>query len=100
MTVLLYIVLGSLVFALAALILVIGGPDKSRQQQSLSVSNPDAELSRLLFEAREEIEMWADVVEARGGWRAALYPREVVRRIDNYRVGRGWSRHGFGGEGE
>jgi glutamine synthetase len=62
-----------------------------------AVAPTDAELSRLLFEARESVEMWADVVEARTG-KADNYTRGLVARIDAYRAERGWSPHGFGGE--
>lgn len=55
------------------------------------------QLSRLLFEAREQIEMWADVVERQTG-RSADYPRRLVAEIDAYRAERGWSPHGFGDE--
>lgn len=58
----------------------------------------DAELSKLLFEAREQLDMWADIVEVKSGV-PARYPREVVARIDAYRAERGWSPDGFGGEG-
>lgn len=57
----------------------------------------NAELSRLLFAAREEIEMWADVVEARTG-KQATHTREVLAQLDTYRAERGWSPDGFGGE--
>jgi hypothetical protein len=56
-----------------------------------------ARLSRLLFEAREQIDMWADVVESRTG-QSAEYVRRVVAEIDAYRAEHGWSPHGFGGE--
>lgn len=56
-----------------------------------------ADLSRLLFEARECIEMWADVVESRMGV-PDTYTRGVVARLDAYRAHRGWSEHGFGNE--
>lgn len=56
-----------------------------------------AELSRLLFEAREHVEMYADVVEARTG-RRADHTRALVAEIDQYRAERGWSPDGFGGE--
>lgn len=59
----------------------------------------DRRLSKLLFEARDELENWADVVEASAG-RTALDVRHLVGRIDDYRAERGWSPHGFGGEGE
>jgi hypothetical protein len=55
----------------------------------------DAELSKLLFECREQVEMWAEVVAARLG-REDDYVRGLVARIDAYRSGRGWSPHGFG----
>jgi hypothetical protein len=57
-----------------------------------------ARLSRLLFSARESIEMWADVVESRTGKRDE-YNRRLVAEIDEYRAEQGWSPHGFGGEG-
>jgi hypothetical protein len=57
----------------------------------------DAELSKLLFEARELIEMFADVVESRTGAVDASM-RVVVCRIDEYRAGRGWNPDGFGAE--
>jgi hypothetical protein len=50
-----------------------------------------------LFEAREQIDMWADVIEARmnaPAWGA----RQLVAEIDQYRTEQGWSPHGFGGE--
>lgn len=54
-------------------------------------------LSKLLFEARESLDMYADVVEARSG-RKTPYLLELVARIDAYRAERGWSPNGFGGE--
>jgi hypothetical protein len=58
----------------------------------------DALLSRLLFEARERSEMLADIVEIRTG-RPDATGRRLVEEIDAYRARRGWSPHGFGGEG-
>lgn len=58
----------------------------------------DAELSKLLFEAREQISMWADVVEKRA--RRSPYLDSLRDRIDQFRMDRGWSPHGFGGEGD
>lgn len=58
-----------------------------------------AELSRLLFEARESIDMWADVIESRAGQPAA-HERALVARLDEYRARQGWSPHGFGGESD
>lgn len=59
--------------------------------------NDDARLSRLLFDAREQIEMWAAVIENTTGKNAA-HPRRLVREIDEFRAERGWSPNGFGGE--
>lgn len=65
----------------------------------------DARLSRLLFEAREAVEMYADVVAAlreqsgkadRG--RRVEYLDRLRDEIDAYRAERGWSPHGYGGE--
>lgn len=58
--------------------------------------DPDR-LSKLLFEAREATEMFADVVEARTHAEAD-WLRRLVTEIDTYRAERGWSPHGFGGE--
>lgn len=67
-------------------------------QQAPAVSTDEAYLlSRLLFESREQIEMWSDVVERQGG-KPSSYTRELVRRIDAYRADRGWNPNGFGGE--
>jgi hypothetical protein len=54
-------------------------------------------LSKLLFEARESISMWADVVEARYGARDR-YNRALVQKIDDFRAEHGWNPHGYGGE--
>lgn len=54
-------------------------------------------LSGLLWEARESLSMWADVVEGQSG-RTDVYTRGLVERIDVYRGERGWSPNGFGGE--
>lgn len=56
-----------------------------------------AELSALLFEAREIISMFTDIVELRTKQRDR-WSRRVVADIDAYRSERGWSPHGFGGE--
>lgn len=56
-----------------------------------------AELSKLLFEAREIAAMYGDVVEA--SWPGGGdYCYAVRDRLDAYRAERGWSPHGFGGE--
>lgn len=54
-------------------------------------------LSSLLFQARESLSMWADVVETRVG-KPDLYTRRLIAELDAYRAERGWSPHGFGGE--
>lgn len=54
-------------------------------------------LSRLLFDARELIEMWADVVERSTGDQYS-HARRIAGDIDAYRAERGWSGDGFGGE--
>lgn len=57
----------------------------------------DVILSRLLFEARESVEMLADIVEGQEG-KPATHQRDLVARIDDYRFESGWSPDGFGGE--
>lgn len=57
----------------------------------------NAELSKLLWEARERVEMFSDVVERQSG-RPDRSGRSVVARLDAYRVERGWNPNGFGGE--
>ena len=57
----------------------------------------NARLSRMLFEARELIDMLTDIVENRSGQRDE-WSRRVRNEIDDYRHERGWSPHGFGGE--
>jgi len=54
-------------------------------------------LSRLLFQAREAIDMFGDIVEARTG-KKDNYSRALRDEIDLYREEQGWSPHGFGGE--
>jgi hypothetical protein len=54
-------------------------------------------LSKLLFEAREQIDMWGDVVAIRTGVQDN-YTRGLRDRIDAYRADKGWSAGGFGGE--
>ena len=58
----------------------------------------DAErLSRLLWEARELVEMFGDVVASRTGSRSDWAIR-VREEIDAYRAEQGWPPHGFGHE--
>lgn len=59
--------------------------------------NDSERLSRLLFLARESIEMWADTVERQTGKRDK-HNRDLVSEIDSYRTRKGWGQHGFGGE--
>jgi hypothetical protein len=54
-------------------------------------------LSRMLFEAREHLSMWSDVVEIRSGTKDVSLTR-LIAEIDAYRAERGWSPNGFGGE--
>lgn len=54
-------------------------------------------LSKLLFDCRELVEMYADVVEARTG-RPVAWPRRVLSEVDAYRAEQGWSPNGYGGE--
>lgn len=56
----------------------------------------EARLSRLLFLAREQIEMWADVITAYG--EQAEAERQLVAEIDLYRAEQGWSATGYGDE--
>lgn len=51
---------------------------------------------KLMFEGREQIEMWADVVEKRMG--RAGYVRELVKRFDELRELLGYWPDGFKGE--
>jgi hypothetical protein len=57
------------------------------------------ELSKLLFEARESLSMWADVVESRAG-KPDDSTRGLIARIDHYRAERGWDPDGFGNEAQ
>jgi hypothetical protein len=56
-----------------------------------------ARLSKLLFEARELIDMWHTVVRSQSG-REDDWSRRVRDEIDAYRTERGWSPDGFGRE--
>lgn len=54
-------------------------------------------LSRLLFEAREALDMFADVMRSRTGQE----PADLLRtrdELDAYRAEQGWNPDGFGGE--
>lgn len=60
--------------------------------------NEDARLSKMLFEAREAVDMYADIVRSQTG-KVDPWLRRLVDEIDTYRSERGWSLDGFGGEG-
>lgn len=59
----------------------------------------NAEVSKLMFEAKESLEMWNDVVNAKMG-RDDPYTKGLIDRIVEYRKTQGWSPNGFGGEDE
>lgn len=59
--------------------------------------NDNARLSKLLFEAQEAVDMYADVVERRSGKRNG-WLRKLSEEIGTYRTEKGWSPNGFGGE--
>jgi excisionase family DNA binding protein len=67
------------------------------QRLAMERRSDSERLSRMLFEARERIEMHAELVEQATG-RPDDWGRRLVRQIDEYRAERGWSPHGFGGE--
>jgi 5-methylcytosine-specific restriction endonuclease McrBC regulatory subunit McrC len=56
-----------------------------------------ARLSKMLFEARELIDMFGDVTELQSG-QNDTWARRVRDELDEYRAERGWSPHGFGNE--
>jgi len=58
-----------------------------------------AELSRMLWDARETAEMYADVVQSRMGT-ADMHNLALRDRIDAFRAEQGWNPNGFGGEGD
>ena len=63
----------------------------------MSGMTENARLSRLLFESREHLSMWSDVVEGWAGRKDTSLLR-LIGEIDTYRAERGWSPNGFGGE--
>lgn len=59
----------------------------------------DQALSKLLWDARETVEMYADIMEAQQAGSGMVDGlRKQVEEIDAYRAARGWNPHGFGGE--
>lgn len=61
--------------------------------------NDAARLSRLLFEARELLDMYFDTVKGITG-KEDPWIKSTRAEIDAYRAERGWSPHGFGGESD
>lgn len=64
---------------------------RDAQQSSLDA----ATVSRLLFQAREVIEMTCVLSEARIG-RGDRFLRRLLTEIDAFRAAQGWSPHGYG----
>lgn len=91
-----WVVFGLAIFGVASLMYVFGAL-VGRRVGNKDVHAGDPELSRMLWDAREIAEMYADVVEARMG-RLDVHSRALVMRIDIYRQSRGWSPDGFGRE--
>lgn len=56
-----------------------------------------ARLSKMLWDAREQLDMWSDVVAKTVGKRPEGIDR-LRHEIDQYRKEKGWSSNGFGGE--
>lgn len=56
-------------------------------------------LSRVLFEAREAIDMYGDITESQTG-KEPVWLRRLRDEIDEFRESKGWSPHGFGGEAD
>lgn len=57
----------------------------------------DAELSRMMFSAREYLDMYGDMMRT-WGVDPTTGPHRIRDEIDAYRVSRGWNPDGFGGE--
>lgn len=60
--------------------------------------NEAQRLSRLLWDAREQLEMHADMMVARYGEASASFTRQILLEVDAYRAEQGWSPNGFGHE--
>ena len=75
----------------------VGADNVIRPSREDEAMNQNARLSKMLFDARENLDMWADVVEAKSG-QPAKQVRDLIAEIDLYRAEAGWSPHGFGGE--
>jgi hypothetical protein len=61
------------------------------------MNSSSRDLSRVLFEARERVEMQVDTVEAQTGKRDD-WGRRLVTEIDSIRAREQWSPDGFGSE--
>lgn len=73
--------------------------DTAEAVQDMTLSDvAQQQLSKMLFEARELIDMFGDAVEARAG-KADTWARRVRDEIDAFRRSFGWNDDGFGGEG-
>lgn len=60
------------------------------------INGDPAVTSKITFFIREQLHMWADVIDSRGiGDR---HTRFLVRLIDAYRESKGWDPDGYGGE--
>jgi len=70
----------------------------SLTEREQPLSGPMAvQLSKLLFEARELIDMLGDIVEGRTG-QTDTWSHRVRDEIDEFRQSQGWAPDGFGGE--
>lgn len=63
------------------------------------IAGRSAATSKIFFMIRESLDMWREVVELRAGQHDE-HNRRLVALVDAYRLSRGWSPHGFGGESD
>lgn len=75
----------------------ITGYDHMNGDHECGCTNESARLSRMLFEAREAIDMYGDITASQTG-KESEWLRRIRDEIDQYREDQGWSPHGFGGE--
>lgn len=72
--------------------------DPPKRDPRLRLTDHDArQLSRMLFDCRELIDMLVGLIRARSTSHAD-WPFRVIKEIDDFRAAQGWSPHGFGGE--
>ncbi len=85
--------------AQAKIAAMIDEHDEGRHEtHKLRLNSHDAQqLSRMLFDARELIEMFGEAMSSRGITYSEWLDR-VVKEIDDFRAAQGWSPNGFGGE--